>query len=84
MAEAEKRSSKDRYQPRLEIRIKDAHRFKDPEDARFYGQEAEISFRRPGVALGQSFTLGDEDIMELAIRCLQYLRDKAEGIPPPP
>lgn len=72
-----------RYKPRLEFRVRDAHRYKDPADAKFYGEEVEISMRTPGMGQSQSFSMGDDDLMELCIKAMTYLRDKAEGLAGP-
>lgn len=75
-----------RYNPRREFRVRDAHRFKDPKDAYYYGEEVEISMRIPGSAgsHSQSLVMSDEDLLELTIKALTYLRDKAEGLAGPP
>lgn len=72
-----------RYNPRREFRVRDARRWKTQKDARYYGEEVEISMRIPGHGNSQSFVMSDEDLMELCIKALTYLRDKAEGLAGP-
>lgn len=75
------RSSKGRPRPMRQIRVRDAHRWKDVESARYYGEEVEVSLQY-NEAQCSTLVMSEDELMDFCIRGLTYLRDKKEGITP--